>query len=239
MTQTADNPLPPVGPLRRLIAEAIGTAVLIGFGCGAMMVAASTGALGHPSVAAAWGGIVAVLIYAIGDVSGAHLNPAVTIGFAVVRRFAWREVPGYVAAQCLGALAGAAGLRLTLGDCGVAIGSTLPTVATGATFVIEAAMTAVLMFVVLGVSTGAKEKSITAGLAVGAVIGLEALVGGPLTKASMNPARSFGPAVVAWIGGETSPVIWLPIYLAAPVLGAAVGVAMFRAVTPPTARSRS
>ena len=239
MTQTADNPLPPVGLFRRLVAEAIGTAVLVGFGCGAMMVSASTGAFGHPSVAAAWGGIVAVLIYAIGDVSGAHLNPAVTIGFTITGRFAWREVPGYVAAQCAGALAGASGLRLTLGDCGVAVGSTLPTVPAGATFVIEAAMTAVLMFVILNVSTGAKEKSITAGLAVGAVIGLEALVGGPLTRASMNPARSFGPAVVARIGGEPSPVTWLPFYVAAPVVGAAIGVAMFRAITPPTARSRS
>ena len=185
------------------------------------MVNHQTGALGHPAVAAAWGGVVAVLIYAIGDLSGAHMNPAVSIAFVVAGRFSTRDAVAYVAVQCGGAIAAAAALAAVLGIDQSRLGATDTILPAGAAFATEWMMSTVLMFVILGVSTGAKEKSITAGLAVGTTIGLEALVGGPLTKASMNPARSLGPALVS---GDLS-LLWL--YVAAPIAGTLCGVGLY------------
>ena len=189
-----------------------------------MVVEHQTGLLGHPAVAAAWGGVVAILIYAIGDLSGAHLNPAVSIAFAVAGRFGWRDTAAYAAAQTAGSLLASVALAAVLGIDDSHLGATSTTMPIAAAWATEWMMSTALMFVVLGVSTGAKEKSITAGLAVGAMIGLEALVAGPLTKASMNPARSLGPAVVS---GQTTD-LWL--YLTAPVVGTVCGVGLYRLV---------
>lgn len=222
---------------RRCCAELVGTFCLILFGCGAMSVDSLTGALGHVGVATTWGLVVMIMIYAIGDLSGAHINPAVSVAFAVAGRSRWPDAIAYCFAQCLGALLGAAAIRSVLGVDEVALGATiLSHVGPTAGFAIEATLSAVLMFVVMGVSTGAKEKSITAGLAVGATIAMEALVAGPLTKASMNPARSLGPAIVSQ-ASEPISLLWL--YILAPLGGAILGAILYRAIRPPEQRAET
>jgi aquaporin Z len=157
------------------------------------------------------------MIHTFGDVSGAHLNPAVTLGFAASRRFPLREVPGYLAAQVCGALS-ASGLLRVLFPEDAKLGATLPAGPVMQSFILEAVLTAMLMLTILSVSTGAKEKGITAGIAIGGVIGLEAMFAGPICGASMNPARSLAPALVS---GHLEH-LW--IYLTAPVLGALLAV---------------
>ena len=157
------------------------------------------------------------MIHTFGDVSGAHLNPAVTLGFAAARRFPLRAVPGYLAAQVSGALA-ASGLLRSLFPDHATLGATLPAGAESQSFILETVLTAMLMLTILSVSTAAKEKGITAGLAIGGVIGLGAMFAGPISGASMNPARSLAPALVS---GHLEH-LW--IYLAAPVLGALLAV---------------
>ena len=202
--------------VRRCLAEVISTFCLVLIGCGAMAVNSRTGLLTHVGVATVWGLVVMVMIYAVGSVSGAHMNPAVTIAFASQRRMPVKDALAYIPAQCAGALCGAAAIRAVLGVDDSMLGATSVqldlTLMAGV--VIEFVLTAILMFVVMGVSTGAKEETITAGLAVGATIAIEAFVAGPLTKASMNPARSLGPAVVS---GDISQ-LW--IYIVGPIAGA-------------------
>ena len=162
----------------------------------------------------------------MGDVSGAHLNPAVSFGFWVAKRLPGRDVLPYVASQCAGAIVASGSLRLLfLGH--EELGATVPSGALSQSFVLEAILTFFLMFVILGVATGAKEKGITAGLAIGAVVALAALFAGPICGASMNPARSLGPALVS---GQ-SQALWL--YLAAPVLGSLLAVGACRCVREP------
>ena len=204
--------------MNKLLSEALGTFVLVFAGTGAIVINhASGGAITHPGIAATFGLVVLALIYTFGDVSGAHFNPAVTLGFAAARRFPWRDVPGYIAAQCVGALAASALLRW-LFPADATLGATLPAGSEAQSFVLEIVLTFFLMTVILSVSTGAKEKGITAGIAIGAVIGLEAMFAGPICGASMNPARSLAPALVS---GHLEH-LWL--YLAAPVLGALLAV---------------
>lgn len=218
---------------RRLFAEAVGTFLLVWFGCGAMMVDSAFGSLTHVGVAAAWGVVVAVLIYALGDVSGAHLNPAVSVGFAVAGRFAWKDATFYCVTQTASATLAAVALMTMVPEDNSHLGSTFSELGPGRLAVAEGFLTAVLMTVILRVSSGAKEKSITAGLAVGATIGLEALVFGPLTKASMNPARSFGPAIIDSLGhGMGPPMRQLPIYVLATCSGAIAGVFVHRWLDP-------
>jgi len=212
--------------LRRCICEFIGTFCLVLMGCGAMVVQSQTGALTHPGVAISWGLVVLTMIYATGDLSGAHINPAVSIAFAVVGRLPAVDAVAYTIAQCAGAVVAAAGLAAVLGVEDSKLGATMTEMPLSAAWAVEATMTAILMWVIMGVSTGAKEKSITAGLAVGSTIALEAMVAGPLTRASMNPARSLGPAVAA--GYYDS--LWL--YLTAPVAGALAGAALYLVVAP-------
>lgn len=202
---------------RRCVCEFIGTYFLIVIGCGAMAVDAQTAALTHVGVATVWGLVVMTMIYSIGDLSGAHMNPAVSFAFAAVGRFPFKDAAAYTIAQCAGALAGAISIRAVLGVDEAFLGTTMTILPATSAWFVEAMMTAILMWVVMGVSTGAKEKSITAGLAVGAVIAMEAFVAGPLTKASMNPARSLGPAIAS--GYFTN--LW--VYLSAPIVGALVG----------------
>jgi aquaporin Z len=177
-------------------------------------------------VALVFGLVVLALVYALGDVSGAHLNPAVTLGFWLAGRFPARTVLPYAGAQCTGAILASLTVRL-LFPAHPTLGATLPADGPGQSFVLELLLTLILMFVILCVSTGAKEKGITAGIAVGAVIGLEALFAGPVSGASMNPARSLAPALVS---GHLEQ-LW--VYIVAPVAGAAAAVPLCRLVHEP------
>lgn len=210
--------------MRKLAAELLGTFALVFAGTGAIVINdVSTGTVSHVGIALTFGLIVLAMIYAVGDVSGAHLNPAVTLGFFVARRFEGRWVMPYIASQCVGALFASLVLRL-LFPAHATLGATLPAGDAVQSFVLEAILTFILMFVILSVSTGPKEKGIMAGIAVGSVIALEALFAGPISGASMNPARSLAPAMVS-LRLES---LW--VYLTAPVLGAFASVAACRCV---------
>ena len=201
--------------MRKGLSEFVGTFALVFAGTGAIIINhASGGAITHPGIALTFGLIVLAMIYTFGDVSGAHFNPAVTTAFAVAGRLPWREVPAYISTQLLGAFAASGLLRLLFPE-DRTLGATLPAGAAMQSFVLEAVLTFLLMLVILSVSTGAKEKGITAGIAIGAVIALEAMFAGPISGASMNPARSLAPAIVS---GHLEH-LW--IYVAAPLVGAA------------------
>lgn len=208
--------------MKRISAEFIGTFCLVFAGTGAIVINdTSGGAISHMGIALTTGLMVMAMVYALGEISGAHINPAVTFGFLVARRFESRLVLPYIASQCLGALTASCVMRV-LFPTHPTLGSTLPTGTTLQSFVMEIILTAMLMFVILCVSSGSKEKGITAGLVIGAVVGLEALFAGPISGASMNPARSLAPALVSMHWDS----LW--IYLLAPSLGALAGVAGFR-----------
>ena len=201
-----------------LVAEFIGTFVLVFAGTGAIVVNdVSNGSITHVGIALTFGLVVLAMIYAVGDISGAHLNPAVTSGFWLSGRFQFSQAALFIPAQCLGAFA-ASGLLRVLFPAHPTLGSTGPSGPVTQSFILEIILTFLLMFVILNVSTGAKEKGITAGIAVGAVIGLEAMFAGPICGASMNPARSLAPAIVSGHLGH----LW--IYLTAPFAGAALAV---------------
>lgn len=203
---------------QKWLAEALGTFTLIFAGTGAIVInQASGGVITHGGIALTFGLVVLAMIHTFGDVSGAHLNPAVTAAFAAAGRFPWREVPAYLSAQAVGAFA-ASGLLHFLFPESAHLGATLPAGSAAQSFVLEVVLTAVLMLTVLSVSTGAKEKGITAGIAIGSVIGLEAMFAGPICGASMNPIRSLAPALVS----GTWEHLW--IYLTAPLLGALIAI---------------
>ncbi len=205
--------------MKKIAAEFLGTFALVFAGTGAIIINdVSGGTITHVGIALTFGLVVLAMIYTLGDISGAHLNPAVTLGFCSARRFPARDVLPYILAQCAGALL-ASGILKLLFPAHQNLGATHPAGSAMQAFVLETVLTFLLMFVVLNVSTGAKEKGVTAGIAIGAVIGLEAMFAGPITGASMNPARSFAPALLS---GHMAD-LW--IYLAAPVLGALVAVA--------------
>jgi aquaporin Z len=213
--------------LRRLIAECFGTFALVFAGTGAIVINdVSGGTVTHVGIALTFGLIVLAMIYALGDVSGCHLNPAVTLGFFAARRFGGRWVVPYLVSQMLGALLASGTLRLMF-PAHATLGATLPAGDAIQSFVLEFILTLILMFVILSVSTGSKEKGILAGVAVGSVIALEALFAGPICGASMNPARSLAPALVALRFDS----LW--IYLTAPVLGACVSVLACRCIHEP------
>lgn len=209
--------------LQKLGAEWVGTCALVAVGCGAIMVNAETGALGHLGVSLAFGLVVSIMILATGHLSGAHLNPAVTVAFAVFGRFPWRHVPAYVTVQASAALAGAGLLRLGFGDV-ASMGATRPSGSMGQAFLFEVALTFLLMFVIKAVATDTRAEGQHASLAIGGAVAICAMVGGPVCGASMNPARSLGPALVS---GDLSS-LW--IYLSAPVLGAILGALAYEAV---------
>ena len=199
-------------------AEVIGTFALVFAGTGAIIINQTTGgAITHVGISLTFGLIVLAMIYTVGDISGAHLNPAVTLGFFAAGRFPARKVFPYILSQCAGAFA-ASGILFLLFPNNATLGATIPAGSALQSFVLELILTAILMFVILGVSTGAAEKGITAGIAVGAVIGLEAMFAGPICGASMNPARSLAPAVIS----QHLSSLW--IYLLAPVAGALLAV---------------
>jgi aquaporin NIP len=204
--------------MKQLFAEFLGTFGLVFAGTGAIVInQVSGGAIGHAGIALTFGLIVLAMIYTFGDVSGAHFNPAVTTAFAAARRFPWSDVPAYLFAQLLGAFSASAVLRI-LFPSNETLGATLPAGAAMQSFILEVILTFLLMLVILSVSTGAKEKGITAGIAIGAVIALEAMFAGPICGASMNPVRSLAPALVS--GKPAS--LW--VYLAGPMLGALLAI---------------
>jgi MIP family channel proteins len=200
---------------RALVAEAIGTFALVFAGCGAIVVDAKTSALGHLGVAFSFGLVIMVMIYAVGHLSGAHFNPAVTLAFALTRHFPWTRTVTYWGAQLAGALLAAALLRASLGDY-AHDGATLPSGSQGQAFLWELVLTFFLMLVIMAVATDSRAVGEAAAIAIGGTVGLDALFGGPITGASMNPARSIGPAVVS---GEFH-ALWL--YILAPAVGAAL-----------------
>jgi MIP family channel proteins len=203
---------------RRALAEGIAVFALVFAGCGAIVAnAVYGGALGTVGIALTFGLVIMVMIYATGHLSGAHINPAVTLAFTLTRHFPPREAAAYVAAQLTGAVAAALALLAIWPDQPAQLGATAPTIGAGSAFVYEALLTAFLMFVIMAVATDTRAVGAAAAIAIGGTIGLDALFGGPVTGASMNPARSLGPAIAAWEWRD----IW--IYLTGPIAGAALG----------------
>ena len=194
----------------RLAAEFVGTFALVFVGCGAIMVDAETASLGQVGVSLGFGLVIAVMIAAVGPISGAHFNPAVTFAFWLARGLPGSRAAGYALAQVAGALMGAALLRAWLGDV-ASLGATQPSGSEGEAFLWELVLTFFLLFVITAVATGERpETAVTAGIAVGGTIAMASLVGGPVSGASLNPARSLGPALVS---GELD-ALW--VYLTAP-----------------------
>lgn len=209
--------------VKKYAAEAIGTFCLVFAGTGAIVINdVSGGAITHPGIALTFGLVVMAMIYAVGDVSGAHINPAVTFAFWLAKRLPTAMVLPYIASQLVGAFA-ASGLMRLLFEHGT-LGATHPAGPMMQSFVLELVLTAILMFVILGVAIGPKEKGLLAGVAIGGVIAFEAMFAGPICGASMNPARSIAPAVLSGAIGD----LW--IYITAPMIGAALGVLCNRVI---------
>ena len=203
---------------RRCFAEAFATFALVFAGCGAIVLDSERdGSLGSTGIAAAFGLVIMAMVYATGHLSGAHINPAVTIAFSTTRHFPPRDAAAYVPSQLAGAVAGALLLRIVWHGTPADLGATVPTVGSGSALVYEGVMTAFLMFVIMAVATDTRAVGAAAAIAIGATVALDSLFGGGVTGASMNPARSFGPALVA----SEWQQFW--IYVAGPVLGALGG----------------
>jgi aquaporin NIP len=210
---------------RRAGAEGIAAFALVFAGCGAIVADARYGgSLGSVGVALTFGLIIMVMVYATGHLSGAHINPAVTIAFTLTRHFPVREALAYVTAQVAGAAAGAFALLAVWTDKPAQLGVTVPSVGVGSALVYEVLLTAFLMFVIMAVATDVRAVGAAAAIAIGGTVGLDALFGGPVTGASMNPARSFGPALAAGAWSD----LW--IYIVGPVAGAALGALAYQVV---------
>ena len=213
---------------RKCLAEAIGTYAIVFAGTGAIVVNdLSGGAITHPGIAIVFGLVVMSQIYALGKISGAHLNPAVTLSLSAARVFPAREIPAYITAQLVGAVAASATLHLLFPE-HKGLGATLPAGGAMQSFVLEFLLTLGLVLVILCAAVRPAPHPALAGVAIGGVIGLEAMFAGPICGASMNPARSIGPALLS---GNTT-ALW--IYIAAPVLGALSAVPIWRILVPDT-----
>jgi MIP family channel proteins len=213
------------GLARRALMEAIGTFALVTAGCGAIIANTThPGSLGGVGVSLTFGLVIMAMIYAGGHLSGAHYNPSVTVAFTLARHFPLRDALAYVAAQVLGATAAALMLGAAWTSNPAHLGTTLPTVATATALLYEIVLTAFLMFVITAVATDTRAVGAAAAIAIGGTVGLDALFGGPITGASMNPARSFGPALASGTWHD----LW--IYIAGPLVGATVGVFAYQLV---------
>jgi MIP family channel proteins len=207
------------------VAEGLAAFALVFAGCGAIVTNASyDGALGAVGIALVFGLIIMVMIYATGHLSGAHINPAVTVAFTLTRHFPARDATAYIAAQLAGAVCGALLLLAVWPGQPADLGATVPSIGVGSALVYETVLTAFLMFVIIAVATDTRAVGAAAAIAIGATVGLDALFGGPVTGASMNPARSFGPALAS---GQWTD-FW--IYIVGPVAGAALGAAAYQLV---------
>jgi aquaporin NIP len=216
------------GLVRRSVAEGIAAFALVFAGCGAIVTdAVHDGALGSVGVGLVFGLVIMAMVYATGHLSGAHINPAVTIAFTLTRHFPVRDALAYVGAQLAGAVAAALALLAAWTNRTADLGATVPSVGTGTALMYEVVLTALLMFVIVAVATDTRAVGAGAALAIGGAVGLDALFGGPITGASMNPARSFGPALAA---GEWH-AFW--IYVVGPVAGAALGAFAYEFVRAP------
>ncbi len=207
--------------VQRSAAEFIGTFGLVFAGTGALVInQASGGAVSHVGIGLTFGLVIAAMVFATGHISGAHINPAVTLAFWGVGRFPGREVPSYVTAQLLGACFASLAIRGLIGN-HAALGATFPAGSAGQSLGIEFFLTFFLMFVIMAVATDARANGSMAAIAIGATVGLEALFAGPISGASMNPARSFGPALV---GGYFS-AHW--VYWIGPIAGALLAARVY------------
>jgi aquaporin NIP len=212
--------------IRKLVAEALGTFALVFCGTGAIVInQESGGVVSHVGIAITFGFIVMAMIYALGNISGAHINPAVSIAFALSGRFQWKALLPYIGSQLTGAVLASLVLR-GLFPANDLLGATLPSGTDLQSFVLEFLLTFFLMLVIINVATGSKEQGMFAGLAIGGTVLLEAMFAGPICGASMNPARSIAPALVS---GHTEH-LW--VYLAAPVLGAAAAIPVWKLLNP-------
>ncbi len=208
--------------IRKSISELIGTFALVFCGTGAIVIDKLTGgAVSHVGVAITFGLIVMAMIYGLGDISGAHLNPAVSIAFTLARRLPVQDLGPYIASQLTGAFLASFVLKL-LFPADELLGTTLPAGTAIQSFILELILTFFLMLVIVQVATGPKEQGLFAGIAIGSVILLEAMFAGPICGASMNPARSLAPAIIS---GHTES-LW--VYLSAPVAGAALAIPIWK-----------
>ena len=213
------------GLARRAAAEAFATFALVFAGCGAIVSNASyDGSLGVVGIGLVFGLVIMVMVYATGHLSGAHINPAVTLAFTMTRHFPAREAAVYVGAQVAGAVIAALLLLAVWPSQPAALGATVPSVGVGSALVYEAVMSGFLMFVIMAVATDTRAVGAAAAIAIGATVGMDAIFGGPVTGASMNPARSIGPALAS----GTWTDLW--IYVAGPVAGAALGAGAYQLV---------
>jgi aquaporin NIP len=213
------------GLARRALAEGLAAFALVFAGCGAIVAnTVHAGALGGIGVSATFGLVIMAMIYATGHLSGAHINPAVTVAFTLTRHFPLRDAIAYVVAQLAGAAAGAFVLLAAWSGKPAHLGATLPSVGAGTALLYEVVLSAFLMFVIVAVATDTRAVGAAAALAIGGTVGLDALFGGPITGASMNPARSFGPALASGTWHE----FW--IYVVGPVLGASLGALAYQLV---------
>jgi MIP family channel proteins len=209
---------------KKYLAEALGTFFLVFAGTGSIIINHLTqGSVTQVGIGLTFGLVVLVLIYAIGPISGAHFNPAVTIAFVISRYFPKSEALAYIISQLLGAITASLVLLLLFGNISH-LGATVPIGSEGQSLVLEFLLTFLLMFVIMSVSTGSKEVGQMAGLAVGLTVGLEAIFAGPISGASMNPARSFGPALI----GLYFPHHW--VYWVGPILGATLGALAYKSL---------
>jgi aquaporin NIP len=210
---------------RRGLAEGLAAFALVFAGCGAIVAdEVYRGQLGTVGIALAFGLAIMVMVYATGHLSGAHINPAVTLAFTLSRHFPLREALTYIGAQCAGAIAAALALLAIWPDQPADLGATSPSVGAGSALAYEAVLSAFLMFVIMAVATDTRAVGAAAAIAIGGTIGLDALVGGPVTGASMNPARSLGPALAAWEWRD----FW--IYVVGPLGGTALGGLTYQVV---------
>ena len=216
---------------RRALAEGLAAFALVFAGCGAIVAnAVHAGALGGIGVSATFGLVIMAMIYATGHLSGAHVNPAVTVAFTLTRHFPLRDALAYVAAQLAGATAAAFVLLAAWPARPAHLGATLPSVGAGTALLYEVVLSALLMFVIVAVATDTRAVGAAAALAIGGTVGLDALFGGPITGASMNPARSFGPALASGTWHD----FW--IYVVGPIAGAALGALAYQVVRGARAR---
>lgn len=210
--------------MKKYYAEILGTFALVFYGTGAIIINQETaGVVTHPGIAFTFGLIVMVMIYALGPISGAHFNPAVTIAFTVAKRFPMKEVLPYLLSQTIGAFVASATLKFLFAK-NEFLGATMPAGTELQSFILEVILTFFLMLVIINVATGSKEQGMFAGLAIGSTVLLEAMFAGPICGASMNPIRSLSPAIIS------GHVEYLWIYIAAPILGAALAIFVWRVI---------